>query len=188
MKHFLILFTAIAIGILGMAQGKSQDKGNSKEKSKTQKEKKAQAKNGNDKSNGVWEGTNFSGKPSKNQPAKVREAFNRDYPNVTNVVWSKYRGDWTATFSNAWGRPTAVYHANGEKRDIRIPITKEQLPNKTIWGNIFKRDGVQPVGTIVKVETTSLLSEIFRIPTQAVGSKTEYVFYDRNGLKLKYNY
>lgn len=187
MKQYLMLFAAVVIGIFGMAQGNSQDKGKSKEKSKTQKEKKAKAPK-NDKDNGVWAGTKFSGKPSKNQPAKVREAFSRDYPNVTNVVWSKYHGDWTATFNNSWGRPTAVYHANGERRDTRIPITKEQLPNGTIWENIFKRDGVQPVGTIVKVEAPSLRSEIFRIASQIAGSKTEYLFYDRNGLKLQYNY
>lgn len=183
-----MLFTAVAIGIFGMAQGNSQNKGNSKEKNKSQKETKAKTKNGKEKDNGVWAGTNFSGKPSKNQPAKVRESFNRDYPNVTNVTCSKYHGDWTATFNNSLGRPTAVYHANGQRRDTRIPITKEQLPNKNIWDNIFKRDGVQPIGTIVKVEAPSLLSEIFRIGSQIAGSKTEYLFYDRNGLKVQYKY
>src|SRR5215203_4293817 len=65
----------------------------------------------------IWEGTSgpegAQGKSSKNQPAKVRAAFARDYPNAGGVSWSKYRGDWTATFTSGVTRSTAVYNANG---------------------------------------------------------------------------
>ena len=66
----------------------------------------------------VLDGTKGGGsKPSKNQPAKVRQAFASDYPGATNVGWSKYRGDWIATFSNNGITSTAVYHANGQRKD-----------------------------------------------------------------------
>ena len=54
----------------------------------------------------AWEGTSDKRdngpKLSKNQQAKVRTAFQRDYPNPTNINRSKYRGDWTAIFGNGY--------------------------------------------------------------------------------------
>src|SRR4030095_608387 len=90
----------------------------------------------------VWEGTSGNSgngpKASKNQPAKVRAAFQRDYPNAANISWNKYRSDWTASFGNGLYRSTAVYHANGERRDTRTPVTTKEMP-RNVWDSIFKR-------------------------------------------------
>ena len=90
----------------------------------------------------IWDGTKDhdggSPKASKNQPAKVRSAFAKDYPNATNVSWSKYRGDWTASFNNGLVRSVAVYHANGQRKDTRTVVQKNQVP-KTILDGIFKK-------------------------------------------------
>ncbi len=51
-------------------------------------------------------------------PRKVRDAFYRDYPNASNVAWTKDRGIWSARFkrSGLFGGNTSVsYRANGER-------------------------------------------------------------------------
>ncbi|RYD74789.1 MAG: hypothetical protein EOP53_17630 [Sphingobacteriales bacterium] len=57
---------------------------------------------------------------NNNAPRKVRDAFNREYPNANNVTWTKDRGVWTASFKNGGlfgGRRTVSYAANGRKVD-----------------------------------------------------------------------
>jgi len=128
-----------------------------------------------------------NGGNSKNQPTKVRAAFHADYPNATNVVWNKYRGDWTATFNNGAWRSTAVYHANGQRRDTRTTITRDQLPG-TIWDRIFQRDRINPVGNIVQIESPSLKSELFRIASQVAGAGLQYYIYNKLGQRVNYDY
>lgn len=190
MKKYLLLFAAVAITATGIAQGNSQGKGNGKAKNKPAKESKGLEKHDDVKDDGIWNGTQNTsvGKQSKNQPAKVRAAFQNDYPNAANVVWSKYRGDWTATFNSGLGRSTAIYHANGERRDTRTSINRDQLPNRTIWDDIFRRDRVTPVGNVVQIQSPSLGAEIFRFATQVAGSQLQYRFYNSNGQKVQYNY
>ena len=172
----------------------SKNKSKDKEKTKSIKSKNEYKDKNDDDDNdkkGIWDGTNNAnnGKPSKNQPSKVSAAFQRDYPNAGNVVWSKYRGDWTATFNSGFGlgSSTAVYHANGERRDTRTRIKDTQLPNRGIWDKIFKRDNVTPV-SIVQIQSPTLASEIFRIATKTSGSQTRYLFYNTNGDLVQYNY
>ena len=57
-------------------------------------------------------------KVSKNTPRKVGDNFRRDFPNATNVSWTKNQGVWTATFNGTGllgGRKTVSYKANGER-------------------------------------------------------------------------
>ena len=56
-------------------------------------------------------------KYTKNLPAKVRESFNRDFPNAPNVVWTKDKGVWTASYNGGiFGNPQVVsYKANGQR-------------------------------------------------------------------------
>ena len=138
----------------------------------------------------VWEGTSGTdgggGKPSKNQPAKVRAAFARDYPNATGVSWSKYRGDWTASFNSGLGRSTAVYHANGERRDTRTAIPQTQAPRTILEGIIKKAPGTR-IGDIVKIEAPKSISDVFRIKTTLNGT-TRYLFYNEKGAQVSYDY
>jgi uncharacterized protein YxeA len=199
MKRILFLLTALTFSIAIMAQGnsgankdKAKDKGKSaavdkiKDKEKTDKEKKEKA----DHDNKIWEGTSDKGgagpKASKNQPAKVREAFQRDYSNATNVYWTKYRGDWTATFGNGIWRSTAVYHANGERRDTRTPVSRENVPRK-ILDVIFKQKPETKVDEAVKIEVPKGIKDIFRIK-DIINGKAEFTYYDADGVKVQYDY
>lgn len=119
---------------------------------------------------------------ASHQPKKVTEAFYRDYPGAANVSWSKYKGDYTATFNNGPWRSTAVYHANGDRRDTRTVVTRNDLPGN-VWDQIFKRDRVTPTQYVV-IERPSLSEKIFRILS---GNSTAY-YYDAYGNRVQYDY
>lgn len=183
-------------------QGKEKDKDKDKDKGKDKDKDKGAAENALKKAKDDMElakneehdkrvfdgiGDNSCMKPSKNQPAKVRAAFQRDYPNAVNVRWTKCRGDWTATFSGALFRSTAVYHANGDRRDTRTPVTREQTP-RTIWDIILKRDPRTQVDDgAIKIEVPNAVKEIYRIKSILDG-KAQFEYYNADGVKVDYNY
>jgi hypothetical protein len=207
MKKIVLVLSAFTISLSILAQGNS---GNNKAKGKDKNSPSATANPGNsDKAKGndkekadkekkektdhdtkIWEGTSDKGgsgpKASKNQPAKVREAFQRDYPNATNVYWTKYRGDWTATFGNGVWRSTAVYHANGERRDTRTPVPAENVPRKIF--DIFrnKRPDAK-LDEAIKIEVPKTVKDIFRIK-DIINGKAEFNYYDADGNEVKYDY
>lgn len=198
MKRFLILFTVVLFCVSVFAQGNSGDKGKGKQKDKTKttqsaddKEKaEKEKKDKSDHDKKVWDGTSDNGgsgpKPSKNQPAKVREAFKRDYPNASSVSWSKYRGDWTATFRNGVWMSTAVYHANGDRRDTRTPVTRNELP-RIVLDSIFKKRPDTRLEDVIKIEIPKTVKDIFRIK-DIIQGKPEYLYYNSDGLPVKYDY
>ncbi len=202
MKKILVLTFLFAIATnVAVAQGNDKAKNTDKGKSKEKVDK----VNGNDKANGkdkvkekedkgkheksIWEGTSDNGgggpKASKNQPAKVRQAFSRDYPYAGNVTWSKYRGDWTATFRNGVFWSTAVYHANGDRRDTRTLIPRANIPIKL--EDIFKKRPDTRLDDVIKIEMPKVVKDIFRIKT-VVGNATQYLFYNADGDQVQYDY
>lgn len=198
MKQLLILLFVSILSSAISAQGNSQAKTKAKDKSapvtstdqgKGKEKNNDDVKDRSEHEKKIWEGTFTKAvdgpKPSKNQPAKVRVTFQRDYPNATNVSWSKYRGDWTATFRNGLWMSTAVYHANGDRRDTRTPINKESIPKK-IFDIITKKPDVQMDG-VIKIEVPRVIKDIFRIKT-VVDGKPQYVYYNDEGLTVQYNY
>jgi hypothetical protein len=203
MKKLSFLLFASSLSVLVLAQGNSQGKGKDKQKDKEKSEVNGksdqQVKKGNEADikkakeehdKKVWEGTsgkNGAGpKPSKNQPAKVRSNFKADYPNAQNVSWSKYRGDWTASFGNGNLLSTAVYHANGERRDTRTPITKNEMP-KNVLDSIFKRRPDIKLEDVIKVEVPNTVKEIFRIK-DIIQGETQFQYFDSDGKPVKYDY
>jgi hypothetical protein len=197
MKQIFLLLTAFTVSLSMIAQGnsagkgkdkqkdKTENPGNSKDKEKADKEKKELS----DHNKKIWEGTSDNGagsKPSKNQPAKVRSSFQRDYPNATNVYWTKYRGDWTATFGNGIWRSTAIYHANGERRDTRTPVAQENIPRK-ILDVILKRKPNTNTEEAVKIEVPKTNSIIYKIK-EILNGKSNFQFYNADGLVVQYNY
>jgi len=200
MKKFFLLGTGFIFSFTMFAQGNSDNaKGNNKSKnektakqgSNEQREKEANEKKQQDEHNKkIWDGTSDkSGKgpmPSKNQPAKVRAAFQRDYPNAGNVSWSKYRGDWTVSFGNGFYRSTAVYHANGERRDTRTLITKNEVPQNVVDA-IFKRSPGTRLDDIIKIEVPNVTKNIFRVK-DILGGQPAYFYYNSDGQLVKYNY
>jgi hypothetical protein len=201
MKKFFSMICGFAFSLTIIAQGnkgagnkgqdnqKNEQSANPKtaeQKTKEQDDKKAI----NEHSKKVWAGTNDKNggglKPSKNQPAKVSAAFQKDYPNAGNVTWNKYRGDWTASFQNGPFISTAVYHANGERRDTRTTVTRNEVP-RNVLDSIFKRRPAIQLGDIIKIEVPNSVNNIFRIKNLIQG-KTTYVYYNGNGELIKYNY
>jgi len=198
MKKFLLMITGFVFSLTMIAQGNSNGKGKGKDKSNNEKpviqknsEQIAKEKKVKDEHNKkVWEGTSGNSgsvpKASKNQPAKVREAFQRDYPNATNVSWSKYRGDWTATFGNGIFMSTALYHANGDRKDTRTPVTRNEIP-RNVLDSIFKRRPGTWLEDIIKIETPNTIKDIFRIK-DIIQGKPVYFYYNSDGQLVKYNY
>lgn len=209
MKKIITLSVCLGMSILVFAQGNSgknkdkqknnpsaqqdnpgqSDHGNSGNKDKDNKTKNKDAKQREDEHDRkVWDGIgdNSCMKPSKNQPAKVRAAFQRDFPNVMNVRWTKCRGDWTATFDRLPFRSTAVYHANGDRRDTRTPVGQQDVPRR-ILDVILKRRPDARLDDAIKIEVPNVVKEIFRIKNILEG-KTVYEYYDTDGSVVDYNY
>ena len=192
MKKLLILLLAIPFSVCTMAQGNkhSNEKGNKhKDKEKHERDNEEQENKDHDKLKKSHEDESEVAhyptkhhKTSKHQPKKVTAALLSDYPNATNIVWKKYKGDYTATFTNGLHRPIAIYHANGQRRDTRTHLTRQELPG-TIWDGIFKRDNITPI-RYVQIERPSIAQNIFRILT---ANNVAY-YYDENGNKVSYNY
>jgi len=196
MKKILLTGIAFVLSLAITLRGNSQGKGKDKQKGKTEQTEKNKEKEEKDKKDKaeherkIWEGTYVNQadgpKPSKNQPAKVRSSFQRDYPNATGVYWSKYRGDWTATFRNGIWMSTAVYHANGDRRDTRTPVTRNEMP-KVILDDIFKKKPDIKLDDVIKIEVPKAVKDIFRIKNILEG-KTEYTYYNSDGIVVQYNY
>jgi len=198
MKKFFLLSTGFIFSLMMIAQGNSDNgKGNDKSKNeKTAKQGSSEQKEANEKkrhdehNKKIWDGTSDKSSqgpvPSKNQPAKVRSAFQRDYPNAGNVSWSKYRGDWTASFGNGFYRSTALYHANGERRDTRTPVTRNEMP-RNVWESIFKSHPGTSLEEIIKIESPNTPKDIFRIK-DILGGNPKYFYYNSDGQLVKYNY
>ena len=167
--------------------GKEKKETGSSKESKETVAGKGKGKSNHDKT--IWEGTKDTDgggpKASKNQPAKVRSAFAKDYPNATNVSWSKYRGDWTATFNNGLLTSTAIYHANGERKDTRTVVQPTQVP-KTI-SDILKKKTETQTTDVVKIEAPKKMTDIFRIKKMQAGT-TQFSYYDANGKEVNYDY
>lgn len=71
-----------------------------------------------DRREGSSGNNNNRNKYSKNTPRKVADSFRRDFPNASNVTWTKNTGTWTANFTNGGLIPTTravTYRANGQR-------------------------------------------------------------------------
>jgi len=189
-----LLFLCIILGLSANLLAQKQNQKNNKADNSKEETRNVVLGQPHDKENKsvdvIWDGTKghegSSSKASKNQPAKVRSAFAGDYPNATNVSWSKYRGDWTASFNNGAYRSVAVYHANGQRKDTRTVIQKPQLP-KIIIDDIFKKHPNSQLSDIVRIEVPQHVKDIFRIKTLETGTP-RFSFYDENGKEVNYDY
>lgn len=198
MKHIiLLLITGFSIGGL-MAQGNSHAKadkaknhvnGHAPQKSKDKDKEPASDNIRHEQTVRIWEGTAMEGREgqyAKHTPNKVGRSFRYDYPHAVNVTWTKYRGDWTATFNNGPFVSTAVYHANGRRKDTRTPIVYEKVPAPVIKKVEEKRKTIS-LGGIIKIELPSA-KDIYRVKTTDPSGKPEFLFYDTAGNRLSYDY
>jgi hypothetical protein len=209
MKKIILMLLAATISLCLFAQGGDKgngktknnvssavDHGNSQKDKEKNKEKDKKVKGDSpgqmarekDHDIKVWEGVGDKScmKLSKNQPAKVTQSFQHDYPHAFNVQWTKCRGDWTATFNGGIFRSTAVYHANGDRKDTRTLVYKEDIPRRVFEG-IFKRfPGIQ-VEEGIKIEVPNKIRDIFRIKNIVAGN-IQYNYYDSEGDPVTYDY
>jgi hypothetical protein len=179
MKKLFLLIIGFIFSLTMIAQG---NKEHNKQEQKT--------KELNDHARKIWAGTSDKGgggpKLSKNQPAKVSAAFQRDYPNAGNISWSKYRGDWAADFRNGSFISTAVYHANGVRKDTRMLVTRNDVP-VNVLDSVFKRRPAIKLGDIIKIELPNVVNNIFRF-NDIIQGKTTYFYYNWDGQLIKYDY
>ena len=117
MKKSLLLTAVIALSLTAMSQEKSQKPAKAvkvqSKSSHTSVSHKGGKNNGHDD---VYQAPkSITSKYSKNTPAKVSESFMRDYPNASNVTWTKNQGYWMAVFSDGLYRTSVRYAANGER-------------------------------------------------------------------------
>jgi hypothetical protein len=80
---------------------------------------------------------------------------------------------------------TAVYHANGDRRDTRTPIRKDDIQKK-IFDIIINKPETR-VDDVIKIEVPKAVKDIFRIKNILQG-KTEYTYYNSDGIVVQYNY
>ena len=119
MKKVLLLLAIASFGIAGSATAQKKNK-NKGDRDKHYDRRDDRRDDNRDDRN--WDYNNrdrdYNDKYSKNAPRKVRDAFNRDYPNASNVSWTKDRGTWTANFKRGGlfgGNNSVSYRANGER-------------------------------------------------------------------------
>ena len=203
MKQLFFLLTIVTMSMVAVAQGNGKGHGhnknngeshgkkkdkeykNEKENDKEFKSEKEKDKKDKDEDESKIASPNqhvYHGKNVRHRPKKVTAAFLRDYPAANNVLWSKYKGDYRATFNNGVLRSTAVYHANGERRDTRTPLTRAQLPG-TIWEKIFNRDRITPT-KYIQIDRPAIAEKIFKV----LSANNTVHFYDQNGNIVSYNY
>ncbi|MDZ4794595.1 MAG: hypothetical protein SGI83_09980 [Bacteroidota bacterium] len=190
MKKQFLVFAAILLALSVTAQGNSGKKEKVKQKNKgnaAQTGNPTTAKKDKDDKL-VWDGigNNSCMKPSKNQPARVRAAFQRDYPFASVIRWTKCRGDWTATFGNGLWMSTAVYQANGDRRDTRTSIGQDNIPRKVLDGIYRRLPGIILDGA-VKIEVPNIINDIFRIKNMLNG-KADYQYFNSEGESVTYSY
>ena len=148
MKKLLTLLLSFTIVTVGFAQGNGNGKAKQKKDKASKHKNKSDNRYENDDNTGIFGGRNNDvynnqGKSAKNQPAKVRAAFQRDYPNATNVSWTKSQGDWTATFNHGGlfnSRTSATYHSNGQRKDGGYTTTQGRQAQGSVLDRILKRN------------------------------------------------
>ena len=116
MKKLLLLLVAATFGIAGTATAQKKSKKHHDDRNDKNYGKKYD-RHDDDRDDRNWDYNNNNNN-SNNAPRKVRDAFNRDYPNASNVNWTKDRGVWTANFKKSGlfgGRNSVSYRANGQR-------------------------------------------------------------------------
>ncbi len=197
MKKIILLLFAFSLVNYGMAQNKGKNAKTELHKELTQediakvrqKKENKELKKDRKHEDIIWEGTegrNGKGPKATNRtPNKVGISFNRDYPNATNVTWTKYRGDWTATFGNGIYRSTAVYHANGERRDTRTIVSRDKIPFPVIQ-KVEEKDKKFSLGDIIKINLPNG-DEFYRVK-EKTSDKPMFRFFNKDGKEVTYDY
>ncbi|MFZ4770498.1 MAG: hypothetical protein ACOYLO_09990 [Ferruginibacter sp.] len=156
MKKVLLLSIVVAISFGAIAQ--HNDDHNNQKNKKSQHETKYNNDHNdewrnennrrNDNDEGQWQYQNnqrnnnrYDNRNSGNLPRRVRDAFNRDYPNAKCINWTSDRGIWSARFRRSGlfrGNSTVSYRANGQR--VNNYIGQEQRRGTTSNNGYYTRN------------------------------------------------
>jgi len=156
MKKVLLLSIVVAISFGAIAQ--YNDDHNNQKNKKSQHETKYNNDHNdewrnennrrNDNDEGQWQYQNnqrnnnrYDNRNSGNLPRRVRDAFNRDYPNAKCINWTSDRGIWSARFRRSGlfrGNSTVSYRANGQR--VNNYIGHEQRGGTTSNNGYYTRN------------------------------------------------
>lgn len=116
----------------------------------------------------------------QNIPTQVRNAFQRDYPNATQVSWTKDRGNWTVQFQGPYMfRSVATYHSNGRRVDTQTPWRRQDTPGRVL-DSVLRRFPRSRPGDIFKIERPGL-PDLFRIGITLPDGNTRIITLDSSG-------
>ena len=66
------------------------------------------------------------------------------------------------------------------------PVTRNEMP-RNVLDSIFKRRPATRLDDIIKIEVPNTVKDIFRIK-DIIQGQPEYLYYNSNGLLVKYDY
>lgn len=69
---------------------------------------------------------------AKDVPTIVKQAFQKDYPNIKKVEWNTENGFYEAEFTLNGTEASANYDKSGIKKEFEIGIKTEQLPSSVL--------------------------------------------------------
>jgi hypothetical protein len=160
MKKIFFIMLAFTCSFGAIAQGNGKGKGHNKQK-KSNQERVYNNERNESVNDRIFRGdnnnVNTGGKYTNSTPRKVRDAFYRDYPNASNVSWTKDRGVWTARFNGGGifgGGNSVSYKANGQRlgsyndntvyrrdndRNSGGRTTTTQRSGTSVWDRVIQR-------------------------------------------------
>jgi len=116
-------------------------------------------------------------------PSDVISAFDKQFPNASNVKWDKENAhEYEASFVWNGEKLSANFYDNGEWLETESPTTFDQLPERVQEAFNASHPGAK-IKAIAKIET-SKGSIKYEVEIKQ-GIKTAELFYDVNGNEVE---
>lgn len=117
-------------------------------------------------------------------PSKVREAFEREYPNINNEQWNQTNNQWHAVYRDDLSRSVDTYYDNyGNKKSTHTAWDKKDVP-KNLDDLINSRYHVNGIYQVERIERPRYPS-LFKIMSKS-GTKTRVHYIDDEGRNRNY--
>jgi hypothetical protein len=122
-------------------------------------------------------------------PERVRQSFQRDYPNAANSRWSMSNGEWHANFTdrsdNDRGEMVAHYDRYGRHIDSHIPYAQNDVP-APVMERARARYHDARYYRYTRVERGGRNEDLFKIEVN-LGGRTRTSYVDEQGHDRAYN-
>jgi hypothetical protein len=119
------------------------------------------------------------------QNDKVRQSFQRDYPNARDAQWSQTNNQWHSTYKDDQNRNVnAYYDQDGNRVDTHISLNRKDVPQNVDnrANSKYHANGNYQVQRIERPSNPPL----FQIRIQT-GTKDRTVYMDEQGRERRYN-